>query len=122
MYSNLYVDIIPGYGRSIIAAENIYGGELVMVNDTLVLSEQDTKTLSNTQLWKYTYSLRENQDLICLGIGSLLNHSEDPNLDYTLTDDSHPRLHFRALRNIKAGEQLFINYSKDCKVDIKDYL
>ena len=47
--------------------------------------------------------------LLALGWGSLFNHDDDPNLEYT-SFPNRRLMEFTAVREIRAGEQLFVSY------------
>ena len=70
---------------------------------------------SNTVLEEYVYEAEgyDYDAIICLGMGSLLNSSNKPNVEYTITDHKdgyHYCLKYKAARNIQVGEELFIDY------------
>jgi SET domain-containing protein len=48
---------------------------------------------------------------LALGIGSLLNHSAEPNA-YFMRDTLHGLVRFYTLRPVVAGEELFISYGE----------
>ena len=65
-------------------------------------------------LYDYSYSWGENFEhaAICLGFGSLYNHSYRPNMVYRRLLESR-EIEFTALRDIAGGEELTVNYNGD---------
>ncbi len=57
----------------------------------------------------YLFGGRNGDLLLALGVGSLFNHSKQPNLSYTV-DQQLQLIHFRAARDIAANEELTIFY------------
>lgn len=55
----------------------------------------------------YVFGWGEGATALALGYGSLYNHSYDPNATTVETDDE---LVITAVRDIAAGEEIFINY------------
>lgn len=114
----------PDTGRGVYSDCEIKAGEFVCECELLVLSETDTALLSRTDLKYYTYAFTNLQDCLALGVGSLFNHSEDPNIKFELSKHNasgRPVLIFIALKDIKPGEQLCIDYRADCDVNIGNY-
>ena len=110
-------------GRGVQALTYIPEGNYVMVCELLVLSEGDTKVVNTTELQHYTFKFNESQDCLVLGLGEIFNHSDTPSVSYKLIDkDGRKMMAFTALRTIFAGEQLFIDYNADTKVDVSSYI
>merc|ERR1719272_2577315 len=71
----------------------------------------------HTLLEHYLFVDQQNRDmLLALGVGSLFNHSESPNLSYIL-DSKTDTIRFYTCRAIDAGEELFIFYGEDLWFD-----
>lgn len=55
--------------------------------------------------------------LLALGNGSLYNHQDDPNATYEVIPDTdmpdHSILVVKAVKHIKSGEEIFVNYGDD---------
>ena len=60
----------------------------------------------------YLFRLKSGDHLLALGLGSLFNHSEQPNLDYRVDADS-ATLRFFAVRDIAEGEELCFFYGSN---------
>jgi SET domain-containing protein len=120
----LYVKTTKEYGRGVYALNGIISRQEIMLCETIVLSKEDTVSIQSTLLKFYTYTMNLTQDLICLGLGSLLNHSDKPNVSYAVEvgEDGKMLMRFNALRCIERGEQLFIDYKADCPIDLNEYM
>jgi SET domain-containing protein len=90
-----------------------------------VLSKPDTCLVNQTELQYYTFVFDATNSLDCivLGDGEIFNHDDDANTLYGLIDwNGRKLMRFQAARDIKKGEQLFINYAADSLVNVEDYL
>lgn len=112
------------FGRLIQANKTIYRGEIVTICELLVLSQVDTPVVNNTELQYYTFKYNETQDCLVLGDGEIFNHSDTPNVSYQIeTIDGRSKMVFRALTDIPAHSQLFIDYSADVQnLDVSGHL
>ena len=99
-------------GRGLFATKSIKKGDLVEVCPVVVLDRVSSNRIQKTFLASYVFSWTGGRDAIGLGHGSLFNHSLEPNVGWQL-DSVRGLLIFEALRDIKPGEQLLINYQYD---------
>lgn len=110
-------------GRGLYAIKDIEKYETIAIFEILLLSPKDTMTLENTDLRFYTFKVSDVQDCLVLGDGELFNHSDNANVNYELIEqDSRLKMIFTANKQIKFGEQLFINYESDADVDATKYV
>lgn len=110
------VQMVKGMGRSIIAERDIKRGEVITNCELLVLSPEDTVKVNETDLQWYTFTFSKDtkQDCLVMGDGEIFNHSDDANTLYGLIDfDGRKLMRFQASKDIKKGEQLFIDYNAD---------
>src|SRR5689334_18895955 len=113
-----YMDVTEVYGRGFYASREIEKNEVITVCELLVLSPEDTVKVNDTDLKYYTFVYNDKQDCLVLGDGEIFNHDDNPNVGYKLDyDDGRLKMYFYALKNIDPGEQLFIDYSADTKVN-----
>lgn len=124
---NVYIELYPGMGRGLATFGGLQKGAFIMQCELLILNQGDTEAVNMTELKHYTFNFDGRQDCFCLGNGELFNHSDLPNVNYELKNfeqNGHIRrvMTFTALRDIEAGEQLFIDYSADVKIDLNQYL
>jgi len=110
------VQMIEGMGRGVIAERDIKLGEIITNCEILVLSPEDTLKVNETDLrwYVFTYDKNTKQDCLVMGDGEIFNHDDNANVLYGLIDwDKRKLMSFQASRDIKKGEQLFIDYRQD---------
>ena len=129
-YHALKIKLHPEMGRGVFASwsfdEDLVDKELVSC-ELLVLNHSDTYYVNKTDLKHYTFKYNDEQDCLVLGIGELFNHSDTPNVSYSLVDklengQIRKVMSFRLLKPVAAGEQLFIDYNADVHVNTKEYI
>jgi SET domain-containing protein len=119
------VQMVEGMGRGVIAERDIKLGEIITNCELLVLNRRDTRMVNETSLEYYTfvYDRDESLDCLVLGDGEIFNHSDEANTLYGLIDfDGRKLMRFQAARDIKKGEQLFIDYNADTAINSGDYI
>jgi hypothetical protein len=121
---SIAVKMFDGMGRGIVARHDILRGDVVELAEILVLSEEDTVKVNQTDLQYYTFKYNDKQDCLVLGLGEIFNHSDKPNVLFTLVDSimGYKMMLFEAMDDIKAGDQLFIDYGSDVTVDTTQYV
>jgi SET domain-containing protein len=92
-------------GRGVYALQHISEGELVETCETL-----STEFESDLDAWIYE-ALEDGYGLIALGLGSLYNHSLEPNAHYEVCEDDKIRIW--ALKHIGPGSEIRFNYNGD---------
>ena len=111
------------FGRCVTSTKLIKKGTIIELCEVLVLSVKDTPKVNATDLKYYTFKYSENQDCLVLGSGEIFNHDANPNVAYALIKRGNRKLmQFKATRDIRLGEQMFINYEADTKVNAKKYV
>lgn len=95
-------------GRGMYAKADVPEGAVLWRDPVVVFPMPETATLEATALRDY-YFVIDGTAFICLGFGSLVNHSGDPNTDCDLDRDRR-ELVFTAVRPIRAGEQITFDY------------
>jgi len=110
-----YVDdsAMPGAGRGVFAAEGIAAGEVIERCPVVPLPDRkDRARLRKTGLVNYYFLWGDRRDrtAICLGWGSVYNHSFSPNARYEKRMED-ARMDFIALRDILPGEEITVNYN-----------
>src|SRR5262245_21448399 len=98
-------------GRGVFAGRRIRKGELIEACPVVLLSSSDEMKLTGTTLDHYLFAWGDGAQGACLvlGLGSLYNHSAAPNA-VACRDEEATRMEFVALRDIAAGEQVFVDY------------
>jgi hypothetical protein len=110
----------PRRGRGVVADRAVEAGELVERSPVLVVPPQDRAAADATVVFTYVFMWEhgtieedlyrhEGRSAIALGYTSLLNHSYTPNCQFIRHIDDLA-IDLVALRDIKAGEELTIDY------------
>jgi uncharacterized protein len=107
----IYVDDSPVHGRGVFCSEFIKRGEIL----------EECHFISVPPDFSYPQILHNhffgwpkgtNNLVICLGYGSIFNHSDlNYNSDWQ-TDTTKNKFIFYAIRDIEVGEEIFTNYQK----------
>ena len=114
LHPALYIDYTKNKGRGVFTRDAIKKNTVIEIAPVLVLPQNERAWIDNSVLYNY-YFLWGDDDLltgICLGYGSIYNHSYKPNMMYE-ADYAAEKITFITLRNIKAGEELTMNYNCD---------
>ncbi|MEX2054217.1 MAG: SET domain-containing protein [Candidatus Colwellbacteria bacterium] len=102
-------------GRGVFALKNFKKGEVLEECPVIPLTAKESSICDQTILEYYVYPWRGKRDgAIVMGYGMLYNHSPEPNARYHLKYD-RKRVIFKALRSIKKGEEILVNYNGDPK-------
>lgn len=96
--------------RGLIAARNIRKGEVIERCPVVFIENRQEKLVEQTVFSSFWYDWNKHKSCVPLGYGALYNHSYEPNTKYHF-DYRNRRLVFSALRDIRRGEELFINYN-----------
>ncbi len=94
-------------GRGVFAKGPLVEGEVVEHSPVIVLEREDGRKLLQTKIGSHAFDLGRNRVGIGLGYASLYNHSKNPNAEFESSLDG---LRIVAVRNIRAGEEIIINY------------
>ena len=108
--------ISPRKGKGVFAQEFIKKDTIVDVAHVIPLPNNDYKKIRKTVLDSYCYVWEnpkhkpEFTNAISLSVSQFINHSYDPNVIYIYYYDDNC-IEYKALRDIKKGEELFVNYN-----------
>lgn len=99
-------------GRGMYTSEDIAAGTLVEVSPVIVMTAEERKLLDQTRLHDYIFEWGENHDQCCMAMGyvPVYNHAFNSNCEYDMDYDAG-LIRILAVRDILAGEELFINYN-----------
>jgi SET domain-containing protein len=104
---------IPGAGRGVFALTDIAANETIEVCPIIVVSDEDGLKLKETELQNYYFKSDDGKGNInfgiCLGYGSLYNHSYEPNATY-IKEFEDSIIEFMAIRPIRKDEEITVNY------------
>jgi uncharacterized protein len=94
------------HNKGVFSNYDIKKGDLVEVAPYIIIND---KTPVLNYVFFYT---KKKYYCFVLGYGSMYNHSADYNLDFYVNDVDHD-FEYYAKRDIKKGEELFINYGSE---------
>jgi SET domain-containing protein len=104
------------FNRGVFATRDVSKGELIHEAPVVPFPNEEYELIEKTTLSDYVFSYGANHSAILLGYGSLFNHSYTPNAAYELNFETHI-VTFYAYTDIKAGEEILINYNGDVDCD-----
>lgn len=96
-------------GRGVFAQNRITMGELIEKAPVIVIPDSQLEYVQHLEIASYVFAWGNDTALV-LGYGSLYNHSYYPNAIYLKNYDDLI-LEIYALRDIKEGEEITINYN-----------
>lgn len=101
-------------GRGVFTSANIDKGTVIEVSPVIVMTGEERKLLDQTLLHDYIFEWGNRRESCCMALGyiPLYNHSYKSNCEYEM-DFKQRLITVRAVRFIKAGEEVFINYNGD---------
>lgn len=104
----------PGRGRGVYTSEPIASGTIVEVAPVVVMEAEDRQHLDQTLLHDYIFEWGHDRQrcAMALGLVPLYNHAAPSNCEYEMDYDAQV-ITVKAMRDIDAGEELFINYNGD---------
>ncbi|MGD7054114.1 SET domain-containing protein [Sutcliffiella horikoshii] len=100
------------FNRGVFATEDIKVGTLFHSAPVISYPNEQHEHIEKTLLADYAFEYGINHSAILLGYGMLFNHSYEPNARYEINFDEHV-FDFFAYKDIKAGEEILINYNGD---------
>jgi SET domain-containing protein len=103
-----------GKGRGVFAREMIPCGTVIERVPVVTLQVQEIfSPVRRSKLAEYVFKWGDGVVAVALGYGSLYNHSYDPNAAFH--SDGRFIQVFTAIRDIKAGEEITVNYTGTAK-------
>jgi SET domain-containing protein len=110
----LYIGSTKNMGRGIFTKENIKMGTVVETSPVIVMENSDREFLDKTLLHDYIFEWGGKKKQCCMALGwvPLYNHSYKSNCEYEM-DYKEQLINIITVREIKKGEELFINYNGD---------
>ncbi|TKC16113.1 SET domain-containing protein [Robertmurraya kyonggiensis] len=100
------------FNRGVFATCDIKKGTLIHEAPVIAYPNEQHEHIEKTLLADYAFEYGINHTAILLGYGMLFNHSYEPNATYDINFDNHT-FDFFAYKDIKAGEEILINYNGD---------
>jgi len=114
LLAGLYVADTSRMGRGVFTSTPIAAGTFVEVAPVLVMEAAERILLDRTLLHDYLFEWGDGRDkvIVALGYVSIYNHACPSNCEYEM-DYAGKSIAIKSVRNIAAGEELFINYNGD---------
>ncbi len=103
-------------GKGAFAKKDIKKNTIIDVANVILIPNKEYKKIKKTVLYDYCYIWEdpkhkpEFDNAITLSISQFINHSFEPNIKY-LYDYEIKAIEFSAIREIKEGEELTVNYN-----------
>ena len=104
------------FNRGVFATRDIKKGEIVHEAPVISYPNDQHQYIEQTLLADYAFEYGINHSAILLGYGMLFNHSYQPNANYEIDFNEHT-FNFYAYKDIKAGDEILINYNGDVDDD-----
>ncbi len=111
---NISVQKIKDRGRGVVANRNFKKGDIIETAPVVVISASEKRYIKKTELFNYYFDWgpKSKMAAICLGYGSIYNHSWTPNAEYIYREKDEV-LVFRAIKPIKNGDEICTSYNGD---------
>ena len=112
LLDGVYVADAKAMGRGVFTTDAIAAGKLIELSPVIVMSGDERKLLDKTLLHDYIFEwgTKKENCALALGLVSVYNHSYTANCTYGMYF-KQSMISVIAVRDIKAGEELFINYN-----------
>ena len=110
----LYIELTQKKGKAVFTDIEIEAGVVVEISPVIVMNSNDRVHLDKTLLHDYIFEWGEKKDKCCMALGfiPIYNHSYTSNCEYFM-DFEEEIIFVKAVRAIKKGEELTINYNGD---------
>ena len=102
-------------GRGVFAKKALKADTIIETSPVIVMSDKDRKLLDKTLLHDYIFEWEpDGEKMCCMALGwvPMYNHSYQSNCEYFMNYDDQT-IYIQTVRDIKAGEELTINYNGD---------
>ncbi len=109
---SIYIRDTKKYGRGVYSKSDIRAGQVIEISPVIPFLKEESESIKDTIISSYWFSWQTSNfdSALALGYGSLFNHSYTPNAAFYNNYDSLEII-FYALSNIKANEEIVINYN-----------
>ena len=99
-------------GLGVFATRRIDAGALIERVPVIVISASEAPQVDKTIIASYAFAWAGAELAIALGLGSIYNHSYQPNAQYLRRLESR-EMEFVALAPIAVGDEVCVNYNGD---------
>lgn len=105
---------IQNAGRGVFANKKIKKDESIEVCPVIIIPQTQLADLRKTEFLNYYFMWdddpKHHRAAVCLGFGSIYNHSYTPNATYRKNKDDNT-IEFTALKDIDLHEEITVNYN-----------
>lgn len=117
---SLYIAPSEGRGDGVFTAADIQKDDLIEICPIIIIPQEQFEIIHSTILHDYYFlhPVQKGAIYIALGYGSMYNHQNPPNAEVVF-DEHANQMQVHCFSGIKAGEEIFINYSGDSKSEVK---
>lgn len=107
----LYITNTENKGRGVFTSVDIYEGDVIEVCNIIKIPKRELPIIHKSVLHDYYFLWGNDLEdcAIALGYGSLYNHELHPNANFIL-DIENETIDIEAIKDIKAGEEITLNY------------
>jgi uncharacterized protein len=111
---DLYIKTVKGKGRAVFSTAAIAENDVIEECPLIILSPDDFHIITTTEVVNYCFFLDKEKKILALamGFGSLYNHAFPCNAHHIIDKEAKTITIF-AIRDIKAHEEICINYNGD---------
>ena len=112
--SKVYVDKSPIHGWGVFASCEINEGDIIEICPILTLPIQKNEVTPLLIDYRFNWPQGEiwEEQVVCLGFGSLYNHSDNANA-YWVSDESNRTFVFKANQKIYRNSEILIYYGDE---------
>jgi SET domain-containing protein len=100
----------PIHGRGMFATRRLERGTVLERGPVLPFPDEDA--VNSVLVERYAFDFDGSERCLVLGAASLCNHSEEPNAEVDI-DDETGTYRLLSLRRIRQGEEILIDYGPD---------
>lgn len=112
--ADIFIKRTAKKGRGVFARTSIPARTMIERSPVVVMTGEERKLLDQTLLHDYIFEWGDNRELCCMSLGyvALYNHAAPSNCEYEM-DFTRQLITVKTVRDIREGEELFINYNGD---------
>jgi len=110
----LYIATTEKMGRGVFASAAIPVDTIIEISPVVIMTAEERKLLDQTALHDYIFEWGDDHLKCCMALGyiAVYNHAYESNCEYEM-DFEAGTISVKTMRDIAAGEELFINYNGD---------
>ncbi len=113
-HNDLYISSSPSKGKGVFTSTRIPAETIIETAPVIVMEAKDRALLDQTLLHDYIFEWGEDRSTCAMALGwiPMFNHAAPANCEYFM-DFEEEIMFVKTVRDIAAGEELFVNYMGD---------